>query len=234
MLISQKARSIVPYTAGEQAEGFIKLNTNENPYPPSPAVAAAIRAFDTDTLRLYPSPDSAKLRQAIAAAEHVSPDNVFVGNGSDEVLALAFAALFDPDKPIEFADVTYSFYPVFARLFDIPYRTVPLEGDFTLPLPLFPDAATTHIPFFTSVSAPIQRGSRASGSAPKDIHTTSIFCFFLLSSIHCIPSKILNAPATPFSFIAFTDIRFAPLANPDTFFADIIPEPSATPATKVP
>ena len=137
MLISEKARSIVPYTAGEQAEGFIKLNTNENPYPPSPAAAAAIRNFDTDALRLYPSPDSAKLRAAIAAAEGVAPDSVFVGNGSDEVLALAFAALFDPDKPIEFADVTYSFYPVFARLFDIPYRTVPLDDDFTLPLDRF-------------------------------------------------------------------------------------------------
>ena len=137
MNVSKKAASIVPYTAGEQAEGYIKLNTNENPYPPSPRAAEALRGFDVDKLRLYPSPDSAGLRAAIAKAEGVDADNIFVGNGSDEVLALAFAALFDADEPIEFADVTYSFYPVFARLFDIPYNTIPLNDDFSLPFDKF-------------------------------------------------------------------------------------------------
>lgn len=137
MQISRKASVIQPYTAGEQADGYIKLNTNENPYPPSPAAAAAIRDFDTDKLRLYPSPDSARLKSAIAAAEGVPESQVFVGNGSDEVLAIAFAALFDTDAPVEFADVTYSFYPVFARLFDIPTATVRLRDDFTLPVEAF-------------------------------------------------------------------------------------------------
>lgn len=132
---SRKARNIAPYTAGEQPSGkrVIKLNANENPYPPSPKAAEVLREFDAGKLRLYPSIDSAPLREAIARVEGVKPENVFCGNGSDEVLALSFAAFFDPDgKGACFPDITYSFYPVYAELFSIPTVVVPLRKDFTV------------------------------------------------------------------------------------------------------
>lgn len=135
-LLSQKARRIVPYVAGEQPadKRYIKLNTNENPYPPSPKAAEALRSFCADSLRLYPSLDSAALIGAIAKAEGVSRDRVFVGNGSDEVLALAFAALFDD---VVFCDITYSFYPVFCEFSSVRYRTLPLKEDFTVDIDAF-------------------------------------------------------------------------------------------------
>lgn len=171
MRISRKAASITPYTPGEQADGYIKLNTNENPYPPSPKVNEFLRSADTTRLRLYPSPDSAELRAAIAQAEGVCPENVFVGNGSDEVLALAFAALFDADMPIEFADITYSFYPVFASLFDLRYKLIPLADDFSLPLDAFgteggavlanPNAPTALGVPLSAIEALVRRSERA-------------------------------------------------------------------------
>lgn len=131
---SKLAATLLPYVAGEQPKGnVIKLNTNENPYPPSPAAIAALRAYDTDRLRLYPDPTAEELRGAIAEIEGVSKENVFVGNGSDEVLSLAFAAFFDADSaPVLFPDVTYSFYKVFCSLYNIRYETVPLKSDFTI------------------------------------------------------------------------------------------------------
>lgn len=136
---SARARSLTPYVPGEQPQGqtFIKLNTNENPYPPSPAALAAIRAAADGTLRLYPDPECAALRQALAETYGLRPENVFVGNGSDEVLALCFQAFFDPGREILFPDVTYSFYPVFAQLYGLDYREVPLNDDFSLPLEPF-------------------------------------------------------------------------------------------------
>ena len=133
---SARARSLTPYVPGEQPQGqtFIKLNTNENPYPPAPAALAAIRAAADGTLRLYPDPECGVLRQALAETCGLRPENVFVGNGSDEVLALCFQAFFDPDRTILFPDVTYSFYPVFAQLYGLDYREVPLNDDFSLPL----------------------------------------------------------------------------------------------------
>ena len=134
---SKKARGILPYTAGEQLRDktYVKLNTNENPYPPSPRVAAALAKFDTDGLRRYPRPNADLLRAAVAQREGVSPENVFCGNGSDEVLALSFPAFFDGDGAGAcFADITYSFYEVFAALFGIPVKKVPLRADFTLDL----------------------------------------------------------------------------------------------------
>lgn len=132
---SRLARTLTPYVPGEQpaARRLIKLNTNENPYPPAPAVLEAIAAAAGD-LRLYPDPGCAALREAIARRHGcgLTGQNVFVGNGSDEVLAFSFLAFFDPGSPIVFPDITYSFYPVFAKLFSIPYRTVPLNPDFTL------------------------------------------------------------------------------------------------------
>jgi histidinol-phosphate aminotransferase len=119
-----------PYTPGEQPRlaGLVKLNTNEHPLGPSPRVLEAIRAEAADTLRLYPDPRATALREALAAHHGVRADQMFVGNGSDEVLAHAFAALLKHDAPLLFPDITYSFYPVYCRLFGIAFETVPLDA----------------------------------------------------------------------------------------------------------
>jgi histidinol-phosphate aminotransferase len=122
--------SLSPYVPGEQPkkqDGIVKLNTNENPYPPSPRVLAAI-ASATDRLRLYPDPHALALREAIAVHYGVAPEEVFVGNGSDEVLAHAFQALLNHDAPLLFPDITYSFYPVYSGLYGIRYEEVPLDA----------------------------------------------------------------------------------------------------------
>lgn len=131
---SDRIRSLTPYTPGEQPKGrkFIKLNTNENPYPPSPRVVEAIAANNGADLRLYPDPDASELCRALAARFGVEREQIFVGNGSDEVLAFAFQAFFDAGAEIVFPDVTYSFYPVYANMFGVRYRTVPLKADFTV------------------------------------------------------------------------------------------------------
>ena len=127
-------RKIDPYVPGEQPnlEGMIKLNTNENPYPPSPAVEKAIKEFDLDTLRVYPDPNSELLINAIAKRYEVEKDQVFVGVGSDDVLAIAFMTFFNSSKPILFPDITYSFYDVWAELFNIPYERPALDDDFNI------------------------------------------------------------------------------------------------------
>ena len=129
---SNLALSHSPYVAGEQPKGqtFIKLNTNENPYPPSPRVGEALRDLP-ETLRLYPDMEATRLREAIAKVNGIGPDQVFCGNGSDEVLAFAFAAFF-AGKRLLAPDVTYSFYPVYAQLFGVHYETIPLREDFTV------------------------------------------------------------------------------------------------------
>lgn len=135
--LSKTAREIAPYTAGEQPSDkkYVKLNTNENPYPPSPEALKAYRDYDFSSLKLYPPLEMRALREAIAAAEGVGAENVFCGNGSDEILALCFPAFFDTDGDgAVFADVTYSFYPVFAEFFKIPKKILPLEEDFSLDL----------------------------------------------------------------------------------------------------
>ncbi|MCK6411446.1 MAG: histidinol-phosphate transaminase [Azonexus sp.] len=134
---SQVARDLTPYVPGEQPKiaNLIKLNTNENPYPPSPRALAAIQAElgdDAGRLRLYPDPNADLLKQAVARRYAVTPAQVFVGNGSDEVLAHAFQALLKHDAPILFPDITYSFYPVYCGLYGVDYRCVPLADDFTL------------------------------------------------------------------------------------------------------
>jgi histidinol-phosphate aminotransferase len=118
-----------PYVPGEQPkrDDVVKLNTNENPYPPSPRVLAAIAAA-TDRLRLYPDPRATELREVIADSYGVAPEQVFVGNGSDEVLAHAFQALLQHDAPLLFPDITYSFYPVWCGLYGIRYEEIPLDG----------------------------------------------------------------------------------------------------------
>lgn len=136
---SDRIRSLTPYTPGEQPKNrrFIKLNTNENPYPPSPKAVEAIRRTAGDSLRLYPDPEGTALIQALARRYGLEENQVFVGNGSDEVLAFAFQAFFDQGSTIVFPDITYSFYPVYANLFGIRCRTIPLEDDFTLPVAPF-------------------------------------------------------------------------------------------------
>jgi histidinol-phosphate aminotransferase len=131
---SSAVHDLEPYVAGEQPKiaGLVKLNTNENPFGPSPRVIEAIRATAGDNLRLYPDPNSLKLRQAIAAWHGVETDQVFVGNGSDEVLAFTFAALLKHDRPLLYPDITYSFYKTYARLFDITVEEVPLLEDLSV------------------------------------------------------------------------------------------------------
>ncbi len=122
----------VPYIPGEQPRGktFIKLNTNENPYPPSERVLNAIRGAVNETLRLYPDPECLSFREAAARRHSLSPEQVFAGNGSDEILAFCFQAFFDPKKTILFPDITYSFYPVYADYFGLKWKTVALDHDF--------------------------------------------------------------------------------------------------------
>ncbi len=117
---------------GEQPRiaGLIKLNTNESPLGPSPRALAAIAAAASDDLRLYPDPEATELRKVLAAYHGLTPDQVFVGNGSDEVLAHAFAALLKHDAPLLFPDITYSFYPVYSRLYGIEAQTIPLDEAF--------------------------------------------------------------------------------------------------------
>jgi histidinol-phosphate aminotransferase len=131
---SDTVKRLTPYVPGEQPKltKLVKLNTNENPYGPSPKVIAALEAEAADSLRLYPDPNSDRLRAAVAAYHGVLPDHVFVGNGSDEVLAHAFQALLKHEQPILFPDITYSFYPVYCGLYDIAYRTIPLNDAFQI------------------------------------------------------------------------------------------------------
>lgn len=126
--------TLSPYVPGEQPklQNLIKLNTNEHPYGPSPKVFDAIRAACDDTLKLYPDPSSDSLRQTIAKTMGVQPGQVFVGNGSDEVLAHVFLALLKHERPLRFPDITYSFYPVYCGLYGIEYETVPLTADFRI------------------------------------------------------------------------------------------------------
>jgi histidinol-phosphate aminotransferase len=127
---SPLARELAPYVPGEQPRiaDLVKLNTNESPYGPSPRALQAIRAAAGESLRLYPDPQSVALREALAAYHGVAPEQVFVGNGSDEVLAFAFAGLLNHEEPLLFPEVTYSFYPVWARLFGVAFETVPLDA----------------------------------------------------------------------------------------------------------
>ena len=124
-------RKVVPYVAGEQPnkKNMIKLNTNECPYPPAPGVEAVLHKLDGDRLRLYPDPNTTGLVQTLAEYYQVKPEQVFVGVGSDDVLAMAFLTFFNGDKPILFPDITYSFYDVWADLYRIPYKTCTLDDN---------------------------------------------------------------------------------------------------------
>ena len=131
---SKVVHELTPYVPGEQPKlaNLIKLNTNENPYGPSPKVLEALRAEAADSLRLYPDPNSDKLKAAIAEFHGLNQSQVFVGNGSDEVLAHTFLALLKHDAPLLFPDITYSFYPVYCGLYGIEYQTVALNDTFEI------------------------------------------------------------------------------------------------------
>ena len=131
---TKNLRNIEPYVPGEQSKDkdIVKINANENPYPPSPKAAEVLKSFDTNKLRFYPSANSTKLKEAIAKYYKVDVSNVFVGNGSDDVLAVAFQSFFNSDKPIVYPDLTYSFYPVWCSLFGIKYKNYPVGDDFRI------------------------------------------------------------------------------------------------------
>ena len=131
---SSIAKRVDPYTPGEQPKDqkYVKLNTNENPYPPSPKVLEVLKAQCDELLRLYPDPDAALLKDALAKHFGVERQNVFVGNSSDEVLALSFMAFFVQDKPLLFPDITYSFYDVYCKLYGIDYKRIPLSEDLSV------------------------------------------------------------------------------------------------------
>lgn len=131
---SPMVAGLKPYVAGEQPRmaNLVKLNTNENPRGPSPKVLQAIRAAATDDLRRYPDPSALALRETIARYCSVGADEVFVGNGSDEVLAFVFASLLRHDRPLLYPDITYSFYPTYSQLFEIQTVQIPLADDFTV------------------------------------------------------------------------------------------------------
>ncbi len=131
---SDKLRKIQPYVAGEQSKNpnIIKLNANENPYPPSPKVKQVLSSFNTDNLRKYPASDASELKLALSKAYNINENQIFMGNGSDDVLALCFQAFFCSDKPILFPDLTYSFYPVWCSLFKTPYKNIPLDENFRI------------------------------------------------------------------------------------------------------
>lgn len=134
---SPEVRELEPYVPGEQPkiQNLLKLNTNENPYPPSPKVAQALEkqlSNQADLLRLYPDPDASVLKEAIAKQQHVTADHVFVGNGSDEVLAHIFKAFFQQEEPVLYSDITYSFYPVYSQFFKTKTKIVPLNEQFEI------------------------------------------------------------------------------------------------------
>ncbi|MCH5272868.1 MAG: histidinol-phosphate transaminase [Lachnospiraceae bacterium] len=127
-------REITPYVPGEQPDfpDMIKLNTNENPYPPAPGVARMLKEMQAPKLALYPNPGAKLLVEELSAQYHIAPERIFVGVGSDDVLAMIFMTCFCSEKPILFPDITYSFYDVWAELFRVPYRTVPLDEEFRI------------------------------------------------------------------------------------------------------
>lgn len=133
-LLSNKAKSIEPYTPGEQPKDkkYIKLNTNESPYPPSPNVKKVITESSFDDLRLYPDPNVSDLKKEISKLYNVKDNNIFIGNGSDEILAFSFMAFFNKGDKVYYPNITYSFYSVYSSLFDLKEVKIPLKDDFTI------------------------------------------------------------------------------------------------------
>ena len=153
---SKRTHELDPYTPGEQPQDqqYIKLNTNENPYPPSPLAIEAMREASSEAMRLYPDPNAKVLKQAIADYYGIELDQVFVGNSSDEVLAHAFAALLKHQKPLVFPDISYSFYSAYCKLYAINAKTIPLADDFTIRVEDYTDADQQGAIIFPNPNAP--------------------------------------------------------------------------------
>jgi len=134
-MLTQRIKRLSPYVPGEQPQDrtYIKLNTNENPYPPTPEIGPFLKSFEIERLRLYPDPLFGPLREAISKRFNIEPSQVFVGNGSDEVLAFAFYAFFDSARgKLFFPEFSYSFYPVYCDFYSIEYRKIPLNESFAI------------------------------------------------------------------------------------------------------
>ena len=156
-MFAKRFSDLNPYIPGEQPKDrvYIKLNANENPYPPSPEVDKVLKEFNADQLRLYPDPDSNELRNAIASmlGNGVTPGMIFAGNGSDEVLSFVFYTFFDDDAPLYFPEHTYSFYPVYSDYYGIPYKKIPLKKDFSIDIAAMLDGRSSGI-IFANPNAP--------------------------------------------------------------------------------
>lgn len=163
MIISKTTRELSPYVAGEQPHDkkYIKLNTNENPYPPSERVKQAISQASNTELRLYPDPQCTELRKVLAKKEGVAPQNIFCGNGSDEVLFTACAAFFRGFSPA-LADITYSFYPVFCKLLGIAPATVKLKPDYSIDFAAFTAVAQNNGAILVNPNAPTTKSESVS------------------------------------------------------------------------
>jgi histidinol-phosphate aminotransferase len=156
-MFSKRFKQLKPYTPGEQPQNrkYIKLNTNENPYPPSPLVKKLLNSTDTDMLRLYPDPGSHELREAIGGYYNLPSSMVFTGNGSDEVLSFCFYAFFDSDNgSLLFPLHSYSFYPVYCGFYDIPFKRIPLETDFSISIDPYTKEAEYSGIIFPNPNAP--------------------------------------------------------------------------------
>lgn len=159
-MFARRFRDLHPYVPGEQPtdRDYIKLNANENPYPPSPAVRTALDSFDVALLRRYPDPDAVALRRGIAAmlGNGVTDDMIIAGNGSDEILSFVFYAFFDSDASLLFPSHTYSFYPVYAGYYNIPFERIPLADDFSIQLDRYLDRPSSGV-IFANPNAPTGR-----------------------------------------------------------------------------
>ncbi len=176
-MFAKRYQKLTPYTPGEQPRNrkYIKLNTNENPYPPSPSVAEFLHSMDITQLRLYPDPSSLRLREMIGEYNQVSPDNIFIGNGSDEVLSFCFYSFFDSNEgPLLFPEHTYSFYPVYCSYYDISFKRIPLQNDFSISFDSFLREKEYTGIIFPNPNAPtgilssIEEINRLMDSVPKD------------------------------------------------------------------
>lgn len=176
-MLAKRFSDLKPYVPGEQPRDrvYVKLNANENPYPPSPAVSRVLSGFDPNLLRLYPDPDAGELRSAIAdmVGHGVTPDMIFAGNGSDEVLSFVFYAFFDSDKTLKFPEHTYSFYPVYAGYYGIPFDRVPLAADWTVDVQALARGPSSGIIFAnpnapTGIFLPVEKIRELMDSYPKD------------------------------------------------------------------
>src|SRR3954469_14646229 len=158
-LIRPLVRELHPYVPGEQPriKGLIKLNTNENPYPPSPKVRRALRLAIDERLRLYPNPAADGLRQKLARFHKCRPENIIIGNGSDELLTLAVRCFADPGQTVQYFTPSYSLYPVLAQIHGAATNPIPLREDFSFAQPELPPAPLT---FITTPNAPSGRGYR--------------------------------------------------------------------------